>query len=222
MTWLYTMNGELEKASLGKLVERAYGFLEQLVGPPIKEIGELLSDQVRLWRFKNQVNILLKAEKFLKDKEISPRKVPIKMLVPLINNGSLEENEDMQLKWASLLANAANPNYQYDIHSSYVEILKELSPLEAKLLDKMFDEINKKPPQEREELFFDKQKICTFMHIDPDRFNVLVDNLFRLSLLQPPASHKGVRIGKYPIVMRTYEVVQLTALGYDFVRACRM
>ena len=59
------------------------------------------------------------------------------------------------------------------------------------------------------------------MNIPPDKFDIIADNLFRLNLLQPPASHGGVSIGRYPIVLRTYEVIQLTALGCDFVRHCR-
>ena len=59
------------------------------------------------------------------------------------------------------------------------------------------------------------------MNISAERFDIIADNLFRLNLLQPPASHEGVLIDKYPIVLRTYELVQLTALGHDIVRHCR-
>lgn len=37
----------------------------------------------------------------------------------------------------------------------------------------------------------------------------------------PPASFSGVKIGKYPVQLRTYEVIGFTQLGYEFVKACR-
>jgi len=137
------MTGLIEKETLEKLAEKASEFLGKIANPPLEELGGLLADKVRYWRFKNQVNILLKARHFLEEKGIKPKKISLRTLVPLLEHSSWEEDTDMQTKWASLLANVLNPNYSYDAASSYVEILKQLSPLEAAFLDILFDENEK-------------------------------------------------------------------------------
>ena len=46
-----------------------------------------------------------------------------------------------------MLANAADPKKSDDIHSSYIEILKQLTPIEAKILDdyySLYQEIEEK------------------------------------------------------------------------------
>lgn len=215
------MTDEIAKKEINRLADKAFDFLGKVVNPPLEELGGLLADKIKFWRFKNQVNIILQVKCFFEQKGIQPRKIPLKTLAPLLEHSSWEEDPHMQTKWASLLANAANPKYSYDIHLAYVEILNQLSPLEAKLLDLLFNEYEKTPSDKKQALSFSKEKICQVMNIPSDKFDVLVDNLLRLNLLQPPASHGGVSIGKYPIVLRTYEVIQLTPLGCDFVRHCR-
>lgn len=215
------MNNEIAKEGVKQLAEKASHFLGKLVEQPLEELGGLLTDQVKLWRFKNQVNIILKAEKYLKDKNIEPRKIPLKTLVPLLEQSSWEENPDMQNRWASLLASSADPNYNSHIHSSYVEILKQLSPIEAKLLDIMYSEYKKSSEETKNALKFAKEKICPILKMQSEQFDVMVANLYRLNLLQPPASYGGVSIGKYPIVLRTFDVVQLTALACDFITYCK-
>ena len=215
------MTDEIAEKGIIQLADRASEFLGKLVNPPLKELGGLLADKVRFWRFRNQVDIILQAESFLKQKGIQPGKVPLKTLAPLLEHSSWEEDPDMQTKWASLLANAANPSYSYDIHSSYVDVLNQLSPLEARLLDLLFDEYERTPSDKKDALSFSKEKICQAVNISSAKFDILIGNSFRLNLLQPPASHGGISIGEYPIVLRTYEVIQLTPLGCDFVRHCR-
>lgn len=79
----------------------------------------------------------------------------------------------------------------------------------------------KEPLLIKTSLFFSKEKICQAMNVSSEKFDILIGNLFRLNLLQPPASHGGVSIGNYPIVLRTYDLIQLTPLGCDFVIHCR-
>jgi len=215
------MTDEIAKQAINQLADKASEFLGKVVNPPLEELGGLLADKIKFWRFKNQVNIIVQAKRFIEQKGIQPGKIPLKTLAPLLEHSSWEEDPDMQSKWASLLANAANPKYSYDIHLAYVEILNQLTPLEARLLDLLFNEYEGTPSDKKQALSFSKEKICQNMSILPEKFDILADNLLRLNLLQPPASYSGVSVGKYPIVLRTYELMQLTPLGCEFVRHCR-
>lgn len=212
---------ELAKEAIKQSFETAKEFVGKLVNPALEEGGGIIQDTIKFWRFKNQINIILKAKKFLEEKDIEPTKVLPKTLVSILENGSLEEDATIQDKWAALLANAADPNKRYSVKPSFTEILKELSPIEIVLLDKMFDEVNQNKNPNKVEIFFDKEKICQNFQVDKNQFDVIADNLFRLNLCQPPASFGGVKIGEYPVQLRTYKVLGFTQLGYEFVRACR-
>lgn len=212
---------ELAKEAIKQSFEAAKEFVGKLVNPALTEGGGIIQDTIKFQRFKNQINIVLKAKRFLEEKGIEPAKVLPKTLVSILENGSLEENEDMQSKWAALLANAADPNRRYSVKPSFAEILKQLSPIEVSLLDRMFDEANRNKNQNKVEIFFDKEKICQNFGIDRNQFDVIADNLFRLNLCQPPASFGGVKIGEYPVQLRTYKLIGFTQLGYEFVKSCR-
>jgi len=67
--------------------------------------------------------------------------VPLKTLLPTLENGSLEEDTMLQEKWANMLANAVT--MRSEIKPNYAEILKDLSPLEVEILVKLYEESNK-------------------------------------------------------------------------------
>lgn len=212
---------EIAKEAIKQSFEIAKEFVGKLINPALNEGGGIIQDTIKFWRFKNQINIILKAKRFLEEKGIEPQKVLPKTLVSILENGSLEENENMQNKWAALLANAADPDRRYSVKPSFAEILKQLSPLEVFSLDKMFDEVNRNENPNKVEVFFDKEKICKNFQINDNQFDIIADNLFRLNLCQPPASFGGVKIGEYPVQLRTYKLIGFTQLGYEFVKACR-
>jgi hypothetical protein len=202
----------------------AKDFIGKLVNPALEEGGGLIKDNIAYWRFRNQINLSIKAKKFLEDKGISPKKVLPKTLISILENGSLEEDDYMQNKWASLLANASNPNYKEEIKPSYAEILKELSSTEAKLLDEMFEEFNKKRAENEYEIKFNKDNVCKKLNISENEYNILADNLIRLNLCQP-APKRGISFGSVkkdqPAKIRSKQISYLTLLGYSFVKACK-
>ncbi|MES2223442.1 MAG: Abi-alpha family protein [Patescibacteria group bacterium] len=196
-------------------------FLGQLVNPALEEGGGMLSDTVKFWRFKNQINLVLKAKSFLENKGITPNKVLPKTLLPIIENGSLEEDEGMKDRWSAMLANAADPNSNSIIRPGYPDILKQLSPLEIKILDTFYDQVKDKPKDEQDKTGIIKEKVIKFAGVSGDEYDILVGNLFRLGLCQTPSSKGGTTIGNYPLVLRTYDFIELTPMGIDFIKACR-
>src|ERR1700724_2108638 len=82
-------------------------FARRILGS-LAKIGDLFSDKVRLLRFKSAVKTLNRAAEIAKEKGISPNTIPIKFLVPFIEDCSLEEEESPLIEqWASLLASAS-------------------------------------------------------------------------------------------------------------------
>lgn len=195
-------------------------FFNGIVPDFVKQTGGILSDTVRFWRWKNQVAIVLKAKKVLEEKGLSKQAVSLKVLVPLIDASSLEEDESMQTRWANLLANAISG--VMEIKPNYVEILKELSPVEALVLDKLYEAvITESDHKKRFQMQFDKEKIVEWLKLENDTANLLIENLFRLNLCRMPGS-TGVTFGEnMRVAISTTDVFEFTATGLDFVRACR-
>ena len=185
----------------------------------VKEAGGILSDSVKFWRWKNQVSIVLKAKKVIEEKGLSKQAVPLKVLVPLLEASSLEEDGSIQTKWSNLLANALSGIME--VKPNYVELLKELSPIEVLLLDRLYEEASKESDYEKRlNLTFSKEKICQWLSLSSNRFDLIIENLFRLNLCRMPGT-SGIMFGDNRVAMHTTNVFEFTAMGFDFVRACK-
>lgn len=66
------------------------------------------------------------------------REIPLKFAIPLIQSASLEDDDELQDRWAALLVNAANENSDVEPKRVYISILEQISPLEALILEKIY------------------------------------------------------------------------------------
>jgi hypothetical protein len=84
--------------------------------------------------------MLKKAEKMAKDAGFTPQAVPIKLLFPLPEGASFEENEDLHTIWAALLANAASPENAEKVRPGFIATLRQMASDEASLLAWMHEQ----------------------------------------------------------------------------------
>jgi len=107
-------------------------FARRILGP-LAEIGDLFSDKVRFLRFKSAAKTLNRAAQIAKEQGISPKAIPMKFLVPFIEDCSLEEEDSPFIEqWAALLASASK---SFDpLHVAIRDVLKHISSKEAKLI----------------------------------------------------------------------------------------
>lgn len=184
---------------------------------------------------------------------IQPAPVPPKILLPILQYASIEEDNDLRGRWAALLARASNKDAPNKVHIAFTEILHQLSATDARFLDLFFDraaasaqhqgihEINPHSIQKVElsidaladvydQLPHDEPvKTCHLTYGDYEQYpniphhlsrqEVIVRNCMRLGLIdrfqKPEESRK---LGHTP-PPKTFTF--LTALGYEFVEACR-
>ncbi|OGL32088.1 hypothetical protein A3F64_00800 [Candidatus Saccharibacteria bacterium RIFCSPHIGHO2_12_FULL_42_8] len=193
---------------LGKIVPRA-----------IRELGGIFGDKVALWRHNNAIDNLKIANKKIKESGLPIKEVPMKILYPLLENSSLEEEKDVREKWANLLANAITQSHP--VKPNYAEILKELSPLEVRILDQLYNEASKENNYKtRKSLQFSTEAMSKSVNISPKEADLIVDNFHRLNLCRQPAGD-GIKVGEFKFSLSTNEIFEFTTLGYDFVEACR-
>lgn len=212
-------------------VARAFDWLDLAVKPPLKEVGLLIADKVRYWRYKNQLNIVLKARAMHEEKGISPRHIPIKVLASLLDYSSLEEDPDLQNMWANLLANSLDPSFEASYHAIFVSLLNELTPQDVRILDSLVAlSTDDKYGLIAEQSYFECEEIEENLGEYLDLVGVSLCNLERLKLInQLPAPPD---LGYLPVLMISGPSEEQTAydnfkpkwtlshLSIDFVKAC--
>lgn len=96
---------DITSSAFEKGIDFAKEFLDKLIMPIVEESGLLIKDRATFWRLKNQIKLLNKTKKICKKNGISPKTISLKLLCPLLENASLEEDTLLQDKWAVLLSN---------------------------------------------------------------------------------------------------------------------
>ena len=108
--------------------------LGKLLGPSVEALGEGIAAPLVAWkekRIKNATEILNSAAALVDN----PQAVPGRILWPILEKGSLEDDDELRTAWARLLANAADPDLAAGILPAFVHILGELSSVEVKALE---------------------------------------------------------------------------------------
>ena len=108
--------------------------VKKMLGPAADELAEMWRDNIRLYRYGNQMRCIEKAEKMAQDAGFTPKAVPPKILFPLLEGASLEEDENLHDMWAALLANASSPTDDEKVKPGFSSILQNMTHAEAKLL----------------------------------------------------------------------------------------
>jgi hypothetical protein len=62
----------------------------------------------------------------------------MKIAIPLLQTASMEEDDSLQDRWINLLVNAANEKSGVEVNRAYIEILSQITPLEAQILDAIY------------------------------------------------------------------------------------
>ncbi|MGD0539952.1 MAG: Abi-alpha family protein [Tepidisphaeraceae bacterium] len=122
---------------LADLADKVGCFVSRVVGPASGEIGGILEDWARYYRYKNLLAIGDKVTALHARRRIEGKTVPIPLRsgIPMLEAASLEEDVTLQDLWARLIANSTDPNFEQPLHPSYVEIIKQMCPDEATILN---------------------------------------------------------------------------------------
>jgi len=172
------MTNPVNAALAKKVQESVDGLLQRIAGPLADEIGESLAVVARPYRIKLSLKMFQKTQRMLEEAGISPQAVPPRLFLPMVEAASIENDEDLHTRWAALLANAAtSPD---SVHPSYIEVLKQLTPVEARLLDALYKIAKGKQWQKVETTAVTDEEFKTA----GARLFAWFSNLIRLGLIQ--------------------------------------
>lgn len=215
---------EVAKAS-GKAVDgiREFGgFIARFTAGTIEQGVGIFEDKLKYYRWENQVRLMVRANRFLKDNGLTAptRPIPLKFAIPLLEAASLEDDNYLQDLWTKLLVNAANIDSGVDLRNSYIDILKNLTPLEAHILEKIYSqpyEIMQHNGIVTEDLP-DHIKVGEETKImqakEPKKeIQLALANLSRLGCINPGRTLGGGEI---------FSIINPTLLGKYFIEACTL
>jgi hypothetical protein len=105
--------------------------------PAISDVyGLVIGDTIKHARSNRLERMTEKANKRLRDRGVKEKaETPEQIAIPLLEAAQGESREELVDLWARLLANAMDPDRISDIRSGYIDILKKLEPLDARILD---------------------------------------------------------------------------------------
>lgn len=111
-------------------------FLESVFKPGLEELGFLMKDEVRYWRLNNILSMLNSAKGKLDfdGKELNLT-ANARVGLSIMEGCSEVDNEELQDLWAGLFASSCTPDGKDDSNMNFVDILRRMSSVEAKIID---------------------------------------------------------------------------------------
>jgi hypothetical protein len=229
------MTAEEQALELGKeAVKQAFQPVQDIVtrvaGPAATEVGLMLGDALRVWRLRRAVRLWQDVKQFASEANLELHPVTPRLLFPILDAATLNEDEDLHMRWVALLTNAAASE---QVLPSFSEILKQLRPEDARFLDRAYDEVtlaeqnreiqNRTPLISSFDYLMHPVRQSTLELID----TVTFDNFSRLMLLR---RDNGVYVSggepstsfEQQVSQELENAVYLTELGRAFISACRL
>ena len=184
---------DITSTAIEKGIDLIGGFIEKLAGSALEEAGLYFGDKVRVRRLKNQIEIFSKAKQIAEENNISIKQIDLKILVPLLEFSSLEEDETLQQKWSNLIVSFSDASENY----------------ESSIFPFILNQLTKDDIEELELLYHNG-----YYRYSPklNSTGIVKANLTRLGLVEL-SIHPHTNIPKN-------NFYQITELGYEFYKCC--
>ncbi len=220
-----------ELAAIGKMVGAGFVATE-LAKPSLKRAGEAIEHFLFGNKTEEKKAILKNAAAMLAEVGETPQKVPGRILFEVLEHGSWEEEPELQRKWAALLANAASSTDANKILPAFAELLRQLTPIQAQILDWMFDQAYDSTIGFPSWPDFPRKDLETRFKLVPEDYALFISDMDRLQILEgrrdttipphlamTPEQMQALIIGRWD-TREKYNLVSFTTLGIRFMFAC--
>ena len=111
-------------------------FLKVVFKPGLEELGYIIKDEIRYWRLNNILSMLNLAQGKLNfdGKELNLT-ANARVGLSIMEECSNVDNEELQDLWAGLFSSSCTPDGRDDSNMNFVDLLRRMSSVEAKILD---------------------------------------------------------------------------------------
>lgn len=217
----------LKKAGISAALDAASKLITNLLGPASEEAGLLLHDRVRRFRLINQLKVLGKTQKILEQSGINPKTVPLRVLAPLLESASLNDDESLSEKWACLLANASLGKSNLTLTPLFIKILEQITPIDVLILDYLRNQKWIKTPHAEIQYFEFRPVIQNSLKLSDIDYEISCENLSRLGLcsldntLLPDKVQEDLKkLIDFDGKLIRHDVLILTEFGIEFINSC--
>jgi hypothetical protein len=120
--------------------EKLGGFVSRIIGEPTDTVIGILTDKLKFMRWERQIRLTERAKEIINQKNIEGelKIVPPKIALPIIENASLEENDELQDLWACLIASSVDPNHDGTLRAAFIDIIKQLEVNDVHILNLIY------------------------------------------------------------------------------------
>ena len=127
--------GETGEKLTEATIDGVSGFLEAVCKPCCVEFGLMLKDKIREWRLCNIARVIEKSKYKLSydGDELNLRANP-RVGLSILEECSIVDNEELQDLWAGLFASSCTPDGKDDSNMNFVDLIKRMSSVEARIL----------------------------------------------------------------------------------------
>jgi len=205
--------------------EKSGAFLSKIFGEGFQHLGNSFADWTKYIRYKNMLKIQHKVERLHHERGINSTTVSISPVygLLLLESVSLEDDDNIQEKWAGLLANATDPNKRVKIQNIYMQILSSLEPLDALVIDYLVKQnaqirIEDEPRINAEIIANEFSQDISDIHLSLSnlfRVGCLIDSMQNVTWANMGASYQGFRVNNPNSNFR------LSHLGRMLMDACK-
>jgi hypothetical protein len=110
--------------------------LGRFLSGPAREVVGMLCDHLRVVRFERRVRLAERVRQFLAERGMAgpTRTIPLKIGLPLLDNATLEEDNELQDVWATLLVNGGDADSGIEMRRAFVSVLAEMTALDVQNL----------------------------------------------------------------------------------------
>lgn len=96
----------------------------------------MVSDYLKVVRFERQIRLSERVRHFLAERGLDAptRRIAPNIVLPLLENASLEEDDDLQDVWARLLVNGGDAHSGIELHPAFGAVLAQMTAFDVRNL----------------------------------------------------------------------------------------
>ena len=168
-----------------KTTEKFGKFLNEVLGEGFAHLGDAFADWAQAYRYQNLLKLIDKIDAVHKIRKVEGKTIPLlpKHVLPILEQVSLEDDDEVRLLWVGLIANATDPNIRFDVKKLYIQILSSLDPIDVQILNHLSDELLNKKYGLMSGGKLNAETITTNLERNLDDVKVSLSNLFRQGLI---------------------------------------
>jgi hypothetical protein len=196
-------------------------FVSRITTEPLETVMGILNDKLQFVRWERKLRLAERGRQILDQRGIQGplRPIPYKLALPIIENASLEDNDELQDLWANLIASAVDPKFEGLIRAAYIDIIRQLEVIDVHLLNAVYESYQQWLEERLREGKEPGSGYCLPIHHKVYK-NHIIERLGISSSVYDDSTDNLIRVRCVGLYFYHSGEIFITFLGVSFVEAC--